>query len=220
MNTRLRHAGLALAFSFVPVLTAPLHAGDAIPKGLSAADWHGIRAEYERHRLEAFRVGNEYHARNPRQQMLARFDGHGFTVEPQGAGWKWGLELEGMKGPAQVRTDGNRTTYKWNSSLEEWFVNDERGLDHGFTLYSPIRQGEDHIALRLRVRGGLQPRVHSDHLGADVIPNVMTDFMSQHRGKLAFGSGTFQKAGIDVNPSTTWSKSIDLVVVNQVELIG
>lgn len=45
----------------------------------------------------------------------------------------------------------NRLTYHWSDGVEEWFVNDPRGLEHGFTLSAPRE-------IRLRVRGELRAR--------------------------------------------------------------
>ncbi|MFN7924107.1 MAG: FG-GAP repeat protein [Bryobacteraceae bacterium] len=122
-----------------------------MPGHLTPEDWRQIRAEYERHRHGVFPEADGYHARNFRQQWLARFDGRGVTVEPDGAAWRWGLELEGTSGKAHVSADVNRVSYRWSDGLEEWFVNSERGLEHGFTLASPRK-------IRLAVRGGLRAR--------------------------------------------------------------
>jgi hypothetical protein len=34
----------------------------------------------------------------------------------------------------RVNTSGPRVTYDWDATLQEWFVNDRRGLEHGFTV--------------------------------------------------------------------------------------
>ena len=51
-------------------------------KGLPTRDWASIRAAYEANRHAAFAVEGGYQARNPGQQWLTRFDGRGFTVQP------------------------------------------------------------------------------------------------------------------------------------------
>ncbi|MEI6785514.1 MAG: hypothetical protein WCQ21_31880, partial [Verrucomicrobiota bacterium] len=57
--------------------------------------------------------------------------------------WQWGLELQsyGFAGqeravaePPRVNTSGPRVTYDWDATVQEWFVNDRRGLEHGFTV--------------------------------------------------------------------------------------
>jgi hypothetical protein len=148
-----------------------------VPKGLTANDWAGIKGEYERHRHAAFAVASEHRARNYAQQWLAHFDGRGFTVNPHYANWKWGLELKSYgfagnervaQGKAEVKSAVERVTYKWSDELEEWFVNERRGLKHGFTLKQrPLRDDRDISPLRLHlaVRGGLKARVQDDGQG-------------------------------------------------------
>ncbi len=120
--------------------------------GLQPVEWKQIRAEYERHRHAAFSDPAGLQARNFKQQWLTRFDGRGFSVEPDGAAWRFGLERAGVTGAASVSSKLNRVTYRWSDALDEWFLNDTRGLEHGFTLRAPQPD------LRLSVRGGLKAR--------------------------------------------------------------
>jgi CSLREA domain-containing protein len=157
----------------------PLAAPSAeVPKGLAASDWASIQQVYERQRRAAVVVGNERRARNHAQQWLTRFDGRGFAIEPDspanGEDWRWGLELQSygfpgheraISGRAQVGSDGERVTYDWDAGLQEWFVNDRRGLEHGFTLERRPAGAGERLELRLAVRGGLRPRVLADGRG-------------------------------------------------------
>jgi len=142
-----------------------------VPEGLSRSDWSSIRAEYEKHRHAAFPVANEpgvWQARNPGQQWSTRFDGRGFLAQPEGAEWRWGLELQryGFAGQERaierktdVTTDMQRVTYHRDAALEEWFVNDTGGLEHGFTVKErPAGEG-GWLRFELAVRGGLRPEV-------------------------------------------------------------
>src|SRR5262249_1040562 len=105
------------------------------------------------------------------EQWLTRFDGRGFTVQPDHGGWEWGLALEsyGYAGrerivatPARVASEDQRVTYTWDRTIEEWFVNDSSGLEHGFTLRErPDGTGTGLLMIRLAVRGGLRPRVQA-----------------------------------------------------------
>jgi len=124
---------------------------NSLPHGLTVVDWTQIRAEYERHRHGIFPDGSGFQARSFEQQWLARFDGRGFLVEPDEGNWRWGLDLVGVSGKARVTTDVNRITYRWSTDLDEWFLNDTRGLEHGFTLKA-------HQEIHLAVRGGLRAR--------------------------------------------------------------
>ena len=153
---------------------------DAVPDGLSATDWSSIRQQYEQHRHQAVAVDGGHQARNPGQQWLTRFDGRGFLTRPDAGGWQWGLELQSygftgheraLTAPPQVSAAGQRVTYDWDAVLQEWFVNDQRGLEHGFTLKdrpvgSPsINSQPSTLNLLLGVRGGLRPEVEADGRG-------------------------------------------------------
>src|SRR5687767_13853924 len=65
-----------------------------VPEGLAPSDWASIRTAYETQRHAAFPVeGGGYQARNPGQQWVTKFDGRGFSTQPDAGGWRWGLEL-------------------------------------------------------------------------------------------------------------------------------
>ncbi len=142
-----------------------------VPAGLSAGDWDGIREarEADRHRVS---IGLEGHvAVNPGQDWRTEFDGQGFSVQPNGADWSWGLELAAygfsgnetqVSGKAQASADGNRLAYDWTPDVQEWFVNDRRGLEHGYTIQErPVRDKHagEALTFSLNVRGSLQAEV-------------------------------------------------------------
>ncbi|MCA9438133.1 MAG: FG-GAP repeat protein, partial [Candidatus Omnitrophica bacterium] len=88
---------------------------------------------------------------------------------PDSGSWTWGLELVRYgtgehrvfaTEPAAARGEGSKLTYEWSPALEEWFVNDDRGLEHGYTVHR--RVGATPLELELRIRGGLEPRVSGD----------------------------------------------------------
>ncbi len=140
---------------------------------LPKSDWAAITAAYKSHRDAVVPVGGEFHARNAGQQWVARFDRSGFTVQPSGAEWTWGLALESwgragletLPGEAVPAAQAERLSYRWSDGLEEWFLNGEQGLEHGFSLNTrPPGQGT--VSLRMRVRGGLRGTVSADGAGA------------------------------------------------------
>ena len=147
---------------------------DAVPEGLTAYDWTSIRAAYEAHRHAVVRVGDGYRARNPEQQWRTEFDGHGFITRPEAGDWQWGLELRSYGFPgqkcvinhgAEVTAEGTRVTYRRDTGLREWFVNDQRGLEHGFTVEQRppgATDGEDRLEFDLGVRGSLRPNISAD----------------------------------------------------------
>lgn len=158
-----------------------LSSSGSVPKGLTGSDWSSIKQEYERHRYAAFPVAGEHRARNHAQQWLTRFDGRGFTVQPESKRWEWGLKLtaygfagreRAVAGNPRVLAEGQRVKYDWDATLSEWFVNDARGLEHGFTVHNrptKIHKRQSSrikgpLKFTLEVRGGLRPVVEPDRL--------------------------------------------------------
>jgi len=133
------------------------------PAGIKVADWAQIRAEYERHRHTAFADGQGFTSRNRAQEWRAHFDGRGFEIRPDGKIWTWGLDLIESQGqPVNIGTklivEKNRVRYQWPQGIEEWFLNDKRGLEHGFTLSEKRSRAE----LVLRVRAASPRRWFGD----------------------------------------------------------
>jgi hypothetical protein len=164
---------LVAATSFLWVVPV-VEADDGTPEGLSSSDWSSLRAAYVAHRHAAVAVEDGYWAHNPGQQWRTRFDGRGFLTTPDVGAWSWGLELvsfgrEGMEravaAPTCVKANGKRVAYQWGEALTEWYVNDQRGLEHGYTVEQP-QSSAGLLQLTLSVRGNLFPQVSGD--GHDV----------------------------------------------------
>jgi hypothetical protein len=94
-------------------------------------------------------------------------------VQPDSGTWTWGLTLQSygagetrreIGSSAQVRVDDNRVTYTWNGTVDEWVVNDPRGLEHGFTVRERPA-GDGPLTLWIGVRGELRPDVQPDGQG-------------------------------------------------------
>jgi len=147
-------------------------AENALPEDLSPGDWADIRAAYEVCRRAAHPVDDGYLARNPGQRWRTWFDGRGFRTRPDAGGWTWGLELVryGFAGderevtrPERTGAEGGRVTYAWDATLDEWYVNDALGLEHGYTVHRRPggERGSDErlLTLTLGVRGSLRPEV-------------------------------------------------------------
>lgn len=154
---------------------------------LAKSDWASIRAAYEagRHVFQPTDTG--WQARNPGQQWITKFDGRGFIAQPQNGGWQWGLELKSYGFPGaehtihsvpSVKADGQRLTYRWDEWVQEWWVNDARGLEHGFTVQErPHGAAKGPLQFDLAVRGTLTVQVaatgldvhFSDATGAAVV---------------------------------------------------
>ena len=172
--------------SFLAVLVAPVYSApavasgeskaltsDHIPAGLEKSEWKSIRAAHDGWLHEFREVDGGWQARNPGQQWITTFDGRGFLATPAAASWTWGLELKSygtkssqwvVEAAAESLAAGQRLTYHWQSGLEEWFVNDERGLEHGYTVPghpAGARKGEA-LVFTLATLGNLRPSVASD----------------------------------------------------------
>jgi hypothetical protein len=142
---------------------------------LSSSEWASIRAAYEAGRHQMFAVAGGHRARNPGQQWTSLFDGRGFTTTPDAGGWSWGLELvrygwgedkRDVALPQSVTAEGGRVAYAWDDQLTEWYVNDRRGVEHGYTVHARPAAASGRLALALAIRGGLDPVVSAD--GRDV----------------------------------------------------
>ncbi len=143
----------------------------AIPRRLGATEWSSIRAAHDASERAAVAVDGGWRAVDPRQQWSEQFDGHGFRVIPSGAQWSFGLALEsyGIAGaehavsrPRATSAEGRRVAYAWDATLEEWYVNDARGLEHGFTVSERPAGQNGSLVLTLAVRGDLQPVAATD----------------------------------------------------------
>ena len=105
----------------------------------------------------------------------SELDGCGFTTEPDAGAWTWGLQLQcygfvsserEATSPAHVSAEGGRVVYEWDATLEEWYVNDTRGLEHGYTVRRrPPQDAPDEgspLTITLAVRDDLRPEVTAD----------------------------------------------------------
>ncbi len=165
-----------------PGKTQNLTSPEQVPEGLAKSEWSSIRAAYEAGRHACQPTATGWQARNPGQQWTTKFDGRGFLAEPRDGGWQWGLELQSygfgenqtaIGGTPAVKAEGQRLTYQWDAAVQEWWVNDARGLEHGFTVKErpatiptglhPLAQGCDagatlgQTADRATTLKGLQP---------------------------------------------------------------
>ncbi|MBE2284561.1 MAG: IPT/TIG domain-containing protein [Prosthecobacter sp.] len=172
---------LRLLFFFsLPLSAAPsskpqqITSPDQVPQGLEKSDWASIRAAHTAWEHSFMPLeGGGFQARNKGQQWTAAFDGQGFEAKPKDADWRWGLELRSygfgslqttVQGEPEVKADGLRLSYQWDAAVQEWFVNDQRGLEHGFTLDQRPKGAGGGVALDvvLGIRGTLKASVAAD----------------------------------------------------------
>jgi hypothetical protein len=114
---------------------------------------------------------------NRAHNLRTRFLADGIEVVPREEGaspsWRWGLTLLGWgwdgalapSFPGAVCARGNRVEYD-RGLLSEWYINDERGLEQGFTILAPPPGGgaeaESRLRLDVAVTGDLLPAVVSE----------------------------------------------------------
>jgi hypothetical protein len=137
----------------------------AVQKNLAAAEYNVTRRGGD----EATGEAGAYQAPNRAQGFHTTFDAAGIRIAPRSEeqkSWQWGLELSGYGwsgdiqpvAKAEPRADENRVEYA-RAGLVEWYVNDPRGLEQGFTLERPASASgaaeTSRIVVELALRGGL-----------------------------------------------------------------
>ena len=155
-------------------LLASVASGPEIPAGLSSKDWRQIRSHLEQASYHVAPVASSpdqlaaasFQANNRRHKMRTIFHPESVRVIPtDGAAWEWGLKLRayGYEGStraprgAELAAAGNRIEYR-RGDLVEWYINDGRGLEQGFTLSEqPGKRGDRDLLIELEFNGSLSP---------------------------------------------------------------
>ena len=112
-------------------------------------------------------VHSVYQAPNRAQNFRTYFTEEGPRVvsrtENQSS-WIWGLEFAGIgdqiSAVEEVKAENNRVDYVRSNGVIEWYKNDEKGLEQGFTIEKPISNNNE-IVVALAVRGNLKGRVRA-----------------------------------------------------------
>jgi hypothetical protein len=177
----IRFHGVVAAIVAVATLAPASVANDrvvAAPSGVSASMWTDLRAAYEASRHALVAVDGRVEARNPGQRWTTAFDGRGSTTTPNAGGWSWGLELanygwgdtrSALDTPASMIRDAHRLAYVWDDVVTEWYVNDARGLEHGFTIRARPQHAVGPLTLSVSVRGDLAADVTADGRDVDFV---------------------------------------------------
>ncbi|MFN0206613.1 MAG: FG-GAP repeat protein [Planctomycetota bacterium] len=166
----------------------------SVPANYSPGDWNDIRAAFNAGRHAAKPAGDGYQFHNPGQQWSTLLDGRGFVVKPQAGDWSWGLQLHsygvaGNERPVAKTTNphanGQMIQYAWDSHLTEWYKNDARGLEHGFTVHRRPSDQAGLLTFTLRVQGDLRPEIQ--HGGRDVrFVNTKNESVVNYSGLTVF----------------------------------
>ncbi|MFT7670895.1 MAG: hypothetical protein ACI8X5_003608 [Planctomycetota bacterium] len=175
--------------------------GSELPSGVTPSDWSFIRDSISAHRhaFESTHIGFE--ARNPRFNWEAQFDGTSALIQPAAGGWSFGFALKafGFEGQLQevqspmfgACAEGQKITYGWTGELSEWWINDKRGFEHGFTVHErPARLEADDVlplVFELDTIGSLQPRVNEARTGLSLQDDAGSSVL-RYDGLVAFDS--------------------------------
>ena len=123
-------------------------------------------------------INANYWAPNSTHNIDTWFTPEGIAVRPHNAGdaedsWTFAMSLAGVGSsnsvmqpdvPVQV-IDGNRVEYQ-RGNITEWYINDGKGLEQGFTISAPPLDVTDELVLAMNVEGNLNARILSDGLVA------------------------------------------------------
>ena len=163
----------------------------SLPEGASTGWWAAVqenlgRSEYQvtwQDRTYLPNVPAAYQAPNRAHNLRTYFTPAGLRVIPRtgdGAAWEWGLTLTGYGyggaiqpvAPATLTVEGNRIEYR-RGDLTEWYINDERGLEQGFTIAAPPvgasgGKGNNNLVLEMALTGDLTPTLTEDGRTVDL----------------------------------------------------
>ncbi len=165
-------------------LNAPKRPAEGMPADWWAQAQVAIRgSEYRPKAVPAGEPAGAIHtvrAPNRAHNFRLTFTPEGVRVTPRtsaGPDWSWGLQLTGigragdLRRPeaARLRVNGERVELV-RGRLTEWYVNDERGLEQGFTLDEPWPGADDELVVRMAVTGSLQPKMEAGHRAIGFAP--------------------------------------------------
>ncbi|MCP4702945.1 MAG: hypothetical protein GY862_39700 [Gammaproteobacteria bacterium] len=170
------------------ILALPGHSADAsvaknIPEGLEAGEWRNIQqqiraAEYHPAPAES----GDYTAPNRVQGLHARFSKDGrVQVTPTATqpglslrltAYGYGDELRPVPLAGKPVVKENRVEYR-RGDLTEWYVNDERGMEQGFTFNKPPAGSASMASLESGAAG--KPLRLSLTLDTGLIPELSAD---------------------------------------------
>ena len=131
-----------------------------LTSSLPAADlWNAFHEA--QHRVQS--DGGNYRADNPESRLSTMFTHDGITAVHPGGELRMGLTAYGygdlLRAPAvaSIHASGTRVEYR-RGTLVEWYSNEERGLEQGFTLSErPTNAGGGPLTLELGLSGDLTP---------------------------------------------------------------
>ncbi len=181
---------LRAASSAMLLLAAFASAGAAppateLPSGVDGAWWSAVqdalsRAEYDVRAISTSTSAPaaadvRFRAPNRAQRLRAEFANAEVRLAPgaETGAWSFGMAFAGLgRGEdvvapmaATVAAEGNRVSYR-RGNVEEWYVNDARGLEQGFTIATRPAGAEDELLrVVLGLSGDLAGSMDADRAG-------------------------------------------------------
>ena len=120
--------------------------------------------------LESTHLGVPVHtAENFSCQMQVRCHPEGITITPSlqhqsTPAWRFSL-TNPLRRPSPLTAAASKVTYHHSPSQEEWFINSEKGIEHGMTLATAPSSTQQPLRLEFRVVTGLHGKqVGDNHL--------------------------------------------------------
>jgi hypothetical protein len=104
--------------------------------------------------------GGAFTAVNRASGLRATFLGR--TTRFESARARFALELERAGKLRAIRALGSRIEFARDRGITEWYENQERGLEHGFTLAAPLGHGP--LVLTVAVHGDVTPRMEGSEI--------------------------------------------------------
>ena len=174
---KMRIQGILLGVATLILLPLSLVGSDTSLQGEIAAAALRRSGHYEslnrafrdsQHRVET--QGKAFGLQNPENGLTVEFHDGGMMAEHSSG--RFGLSLEacgyGNHPPiapaATIHAAGSRIEYR-RGSLTEWYVNDSRGIEQGFTLREPPANPDGGpLAILLKVSGDMTPILTAGHI--------------------------------------------------------
>ncbi len=151
-----------------------------LPPGVSGDWWTTVQQNIQKEEYNLSQALGEkkalYQAPNRAQGFRSFFSEKGVRLVPrteEKPSWEWGLELvqeaEGGRLKAEVSATDNRIEIV-RGNITEWYVNDENGLEQGFTVQKPIEEGGK-LHIDMKLTGSLRPKFAEDGQAVDFYDN-------------------------------------------------
>jgi hypothetical protein len=194
MQPLIHRSPVALALGLVLFTAAPARAAQASEDPAEVADLRHAVVEDADGVLHALSSAHGYWARFDRRGLTvgasgtADAVGFGFRLATSGFGREGALEP--VDGATDTRHEGRRVERRFGPNLTEWYVNHDRGLEHGFTVDArPRGAGELVVELELELAPGLRAALSAD-LRTVVLFDAHESAVARYAGLVAFDADT------------------------------